>query len=324
MSLASRLITTSLLLSVALTGGQQPRRRGWHSVRPATHDVAASHSVIVRWVQAGLLSVRRVLDIGANGAGWSSTLASQLTRVQTPLPFFLLVEGNPEHRLSLETRCQPNAKARAKAKRSVLVIPSCEWEIALVGASEGQNVTFHTSKLDRVTPGTPSVGGASVFAESSRFYSDAIETLQSLTTIDSIVRRHGGQRFDLIKIDIQGSEAPALHGANRTLAGASVVLLEVSALQYNKGAALMFETMTILRSHGFIVCESSGGLRTPNQQFVLQMDLVFCRLGSRLLNATSTGFPAPQTPPADVASRKAYVAALRNLLDQATAEERTT
>ena len=59
------------------------------------------------------------------------------------------------------------------------------------------------------------------------------------------------QRVDLVKLDVQGAELKALHGAQRVLKTATAVYLEVSFVSIYKNCPLFGEIDSFMKSHGY-------------------------------------------------------------------------
>jgi len=59
------------------------------------------------------------------------------------------------------------------------------------------------------------------------------------------------QKFDWIKMDVQGAELDALKGGVKTLEKAMVVELELSLMKFNRNAPLASEVITWMYLNGF-------------------------------------------------------------------------
>ena len=57
--------------------------------------------------------------------------------------------------------------------------------------------------------------------------------------------------MDLVKLDVQGAELKALHGAQRVLKTATAVYLEVSFVSIYKNCPLFGEIDSFMKSHGY-------------------------------------------------------------------------
>lgn len=99
--------------------------------------------------------------------------------------------------------------------------------------------------------------------------------------LDDVLAEMPGREFDLLKIDLQGAEIDVLRGAGLTLAGVEAIVIELSLLEYNKGAPLIGETMGWLGEQGFALFDVVPLSRIPAGA-LLQVDGVFLRRGSSL------------------------------------------
>jgi FkbM family methyltransferase len=188
-----------------------------------------------------------VYDVGAYRGGWTKVAAQVFPDAQ-----FLLFEANADHATEL---------AAAKHR----------YFIAALGADDGAARAFHVPRAGDVT-------GASLYVENTTHY--AASNLQvreiAIARLDTLAAREKLPAPDLVKIDVQGAELEVLAGASATLAGASVLVVEVSLVDYNKRAPLMAEVITAVDRIGFKCADVAELHRTPTN-FVLQLDLVFVR-----------------------------------------------
>jgi FkbM family methyltransferase len=69
--------------------------------------------------------------------------------------------------------------------------------------------------------------------------------------LDTIVRKNGWPKPDMIKMDVQGSELDVLRGGELCLANASDLILELQHTEYNSGAPQAQEVIDYLRDKGF-------------------------------------------------------------------------
>ena len=188
-----------------------------------------------------------IYDIGAYRGGWTRTAAEVF-----PAARFVLFEANGDHAPELA----------ASGHRHL---------IAALGAQDGGTRAFHVPRAGDVT-------GASLYVENTAHYAAANLQVRevAIARLDTLVARDGLPAPDLVKIDVQGAELEVLAGASGTLAGASVLIVEVSLVDYNKRAPLMAEVIAAVDRIGFKCADVAELHRTPTN-FVLQLDLVFVR-----------------------------------------------
>lgn len=76
---------------------------------------------------------------------------------------------------------------------------------------------------------------------------NCVDRVESITyPIDVIVSRNKAGPFQMMKIDVQGSELFALRGAYETLRTVEVIIIELSIVQYNKGAPSYLSVLNAL------------------------------------------------------------------------------
>ena len=190
---------------------------------------------------------RVIYDIGAHRGGWARAAAEVFPDAQ-----FVLFEANADHADELA----------ASGHRHV---------IAALGTEDGGTRAFHVPRAGDVT-------GASLYVENTSHYAAANLQVRDVATVrlDTLVAREKLPAPDLVKIDVQGAELEVLAGASATLAGASVLVIEVSLVDYNKRAPLMAEVIAAVDRIGFTCADIAELHRTPDN-FVLQLDLLFVR-----------------------------------------------
>ena len=126
---------------------------------------------------------------------------------------------------------------------------SLEFEICLVGANDGKEVSF-------IEMGT----GSSVYEESN--YPDFISS-------------------NALKIDTQGYELEVLKGCPLLLKNLEVVLLEVSLVEINKRTPLFSEVVLFMASNGFKLFDFCSQIRRKDG-VLWQTDLMWIRDDSKI------------------------------------------
>ena len=86
----------------------------------------------------------------------------------------------------------------------------------------------------------------------------------------------------LIKIDVQGFEDRVIRGGKKTIAGASVVIMEVSFVELYKRQPLFPTIYSQMIGLGFSYAGSFGQLRSPANGLTLQQDAIFLKSGDQL------------------------------------------
>jgi FkbM family methyltransferase len=88
----------------------------------------------------------------------------------------------------------------------------------------------------------------------------------------------------LVKIDVQGAELALLKGMGQLIHDIDIFIIEVSSIVTLDGpAAHMFDVLDYLRRNEFTVYDVCGLCRRPLDNALAQMDLMFCKNTSKLL-----------------------------------------
>ncbi|HUE34732.1 MAG TPA: FkbM family methyltransferase [Mycobacterium sp.] len=171
----------------------------------------------------------------------------------------------------LMLEAQPGKEVRLKAIAAQL--PDVDYRIVLLGAEDRADVAFH-----QVNAAIDS-SGSSLYDEQTGYPRETI--LLPMRRLDDVVAELPAREFDLLKIDVQGAEIDVLRGGLRTLAGIEAIIVELSLLEYNKGAPLIGEVMRWLGEQGFALFDVFPLARVPAGA-LLQVDGMFLRRGSSL------------------------------------------
>ncbi len=190
-----------------------------------------------------------VYDIGAYKGEWSVN-----THRVFPNSQFYLFEANPAHMPALNNTLFP-------------------YFISLLGDKEDL-VTFYSNNST----------GDSFFIENSSYYSESSTQNKKLamTTLASIVVKNKLPLPDLIKMDVQGAERLIIDGSPEIIKNAEVIVLEASILEYNHGAPLIYEMMSLMDSTGYLVLDVLEHHYYPTGELI-QIDLLFVKKNSKLI-----------------------------------------
>lgn len=122
-----------------------------------------------------------------------------------------------------------------------------------------------------------------VHGDQSSFYSSEFGRVAarpiSVRPLDSFLGREL-HRPALIKADVQGHELEVLAGAERCLATAQLVLLEVSFRRIYAGAPLAHEVIAFMASKGFRILDFCSYALRPFDGELAQSDMLFACKGS--------------------------------------------
>ena len=198
-----------------------------------------------------------ILDIGAHSGqfyGWAKRI--------WPVSVIWMIEANHLHEQTLRNITNNNDD---------------EYLITALGDKE-RDVTFYTRK-DK-----PHTEGNSYYKEAN--YWDipqlVLESKVKLQRLDDLFTED--TEFELIKIDTQGSELDILKGGQNLVSKSSVVILEVSYVEYNSGSPLAEDVISYMKSINFDIYIEIGEHYSNEPQWkdvTVQKDLLFYRQESK-------------------------------------------
>lgn len=195
-----------------------------------------------------------ILDVGAYEGKWTRDVKTIFPSVPV-----LMIEANPDKESALN-------RLRDTLGSSVSL------ERCLVGAVPQAAVTFYAMET-----------GSSVMPEVSSVARTPIKL--DMQTLDGIVPRAGLRGPMLVKLDVQGYELDVLRGAQSTLEQTEVLVLELSLLEYNRGAPLLAQVIAEVTALGYAMYDICGLHRRGARNVLLQVDAVFVRESSTLRTA---------------------------------------
>jgi FkbM family methyltransferase len=163
-----------------------------------------------------------------------------------------------------------------------------KYEIALVGNFE-KNITY----FKRNGSSCYDSAGNGIYLENTHYFKDKVEVTRLVTTIDKLVKKREVGPFQLMKIDIQGSEIAALHGAIETLRTIEVIIAEASVAYYNQGQPTFAQFIQAFSMLGYTLFDIGDIFRTE-KNFVNQVDMLFVKNTSPIWQPECTGLPDPK------------------------------
>ena len=194
-----------------------------------------------------------ILDIGAH----TGQFHSWAKRVWPDAGIFM-IEANKLHEATLDRLAMMNGD---------------RYLITALGDEE-REVIFYT-RSDK-----PHTEGNSYYKEAGWWDIPQLvqESKVNLQKLDNIFEDEAV--FELIKIDTQGSELDILKGGKELISKASVVVLEVSLIEYKEGAPTSEELTNYMNSIGFEekMCIGEHISNEPKwKDIIVQKDLVFLK-----------------------------------------------
>ena len=142
-----------------------------------------------------------------------------------------------------------------------------DYSICLLSDSE-KEVDFYIRKNE------PRCTGNSIYRENTSFYDDdqiIVEKKQTKTLSNLL----NNQTFDLIKIDVQGSEIDIINGGLDIIKEAKGILMEVSLMEYNQNAPTKEFVYEYMDNLGFKPVELIGNINHPLTYELIQQDILF-------------------------------------------------
>ena len=161
------------------------------------------------------INFKSVLDIGAYEGQWSRLFTSIY-----PDANVLMIEANKEKEKTLKE--------------------IGNYRIALLGEKDNETVDYY-----KCLDGVPTGNG--IYQENTEF--KFTPEKRRTITLPTLLGSEKG--FDLIKMDVQGSELNIIKGALPIIKNTKYLLLELQTYQYNKGAPLIEEVVSYLHGLGF-------------------------------------------------------------------------
>lgn len=190
-----------------------------------------------------------ILDIGAYNGDWSRTI-----RGLYPTAYVLMIDGLAEKEPMLRQACTE--------------IGNADYATALLGADERASTSFFVVHADG------NQTGSSIYRENRDCPIEERSVRQ--WTLNALLDRLPNQRFQMMKLDVQGTELDVLAGAGRHLDHVQVIMMEVATLPYNANAPLVADVLSRLLRLGFVLFDVMDQLRFGNGA-LFQFDALFVR-----------------------------------------------
>jgi FkbM family methyltransferase len=131
-----------------------------------------------------------------------------------------------------------NPSVMVKLRRALKPYPTHRYVQALVYEEDGAELDFHVTNVDGMSSSIYEFGTHSQFSPDIEF----VQHFKLPTkTIDTIVAENKIENINLINLDLQGAELPALKGASKLLGGVDYILTEVNRDEVYKGCTKIQE-----------------------------------------------------------------------------------
>ena len=191
------------------------------------------------------------LDIGANCGQFFDSIKDLY-----PQSSITMVEANPHCERFLQRKKSPYHMIALSDKKGILEFFTTKKKPRSKGASFYPEVNWKNIKED-----------------------DILKISVPVSTLDILFEN---QKFDLVKIDVQGAELDIINGGTEFLQSNNFLLIEVSLVEYNQGAPLAVDVVKRLENLGFYILDCIDDHISAGQ--VIQLDLLF----SKNINAHNT------------------------------------
>ena len=193
------------------------------------------------------INFKKVLDIGAYKGEWKD-----LFQKIFPESDILMIEAN-------------------KDKEDILKKKG-NYIIALLGSEDGKEVDYFKCTDDKIDTGN------SVYLEntSMKFNPEKRKTKKLSSLLDP------NDKFDLIKIDVQGSEIEVIEGGESIIKNSNFLLVELSLQNYNEGAPKLLEVINKLNEYNFELIDIID--RNYRNNVLVQIDGIFKNKDKNLIN----------------------------------------
>ena len=196
-----------------------------------------NHRKRIQYLKESGLKLNKVLDIGAYSGEWSLLLKEFY-----PEADILMIDANEEK--------EEDLKKIGK------------YKIALLGSENNKEVDYYKCK-----DGIPTGNG--IYKENSQFTFEPVK--RKTTTLSTLLGSDKG--FDLIKMDVQGSELDIIKGSLPIIKKTNVLLLELQTIQFNQGAPSASEVISYLYQNGFELVDIFNLMYATND--LIQVDTLF-------------------------------------------------
>ncbi|HEX4707476.1 MAG TPA: FkbM family methyltransferase [Candidatus Udaeobacter sp.] len=198
--------------------------------------------------------IKTVLDVGAHMGEFAQRIRTMLPNAE--LVCFEPLE-EPFTKLTERFRGQPNFRAVRYA----------------LGDKEGQCEIHH----NEYAPSSSLLPMAKLHKQSFTFAVKEKTEMIEVRRLSDVVRELNLRDPLLLKVDVQGFEDKVIAGGEDVVAGAKIIIIEVSFQPLYEGGPLFDDIYRILKERGFTYHGNFDQLLSPKDGRVLQADAIFCR-----------------------------------------------
>jgi len=177
------------------------------------------------------------------------------------------------HRVFLDSRyllIEPLEENKEYLEKVIKTIPKAEYILAVATTQPGEvTLNVHSDLV-----------GSSLYLENETNLNGVPRNVPAVT-LDDLCKDGNLAGPYLVKIDVQGAEVDVLSGATEILDETEYTILEVSLFQFVKGGPQLYDVVTFMKSHGFVVYDIVGRLYRPLDDALAQIDMAFVKENSQ-------------------------------------------
>lgn len=192
---------------------------------------------------------KKILDIGAYNGEWKDKFQKIF-----PESEILMIEANKD--------------------KEVILKKKGKYIIELLGSEDNKEVNFFKCNDDRIDTGN------SIYLENTSM--KFIPEVRKTKRLSSVVNKD--EKFDLIKIDVQGSEIDVIEGGKNIIKNSNFLIIEMSLQNYNEGAPKLLEVINNLNKNNFELIDLID--RNYRNDILVQVDGIFKNKDKDLINFT--------------------------------------